>query len=264
MSKTIFITGSTDGIGLETARVLAANGHQIILHGRNAQKLKAAQDVLGGNTAGYLADLSHMSEVYGLAEQVRNDFSNIDVLINNAGILKTPNTRTADNFDIRFAVNTYAPFLLSRELMPLLQSSGRIVNIASAAQAPVNLQALKGDLPIGEDFQAYAQSKLAVIMLTNDAVTQSEPNAPMMVSVNPGSLLSTKMVKEGFGQEGNDIGIGVDILSRAALSDEFAQASGRYYDNDARRFGQPHPDALDGQKCRAVREAVEARLDEIL
>ena len=74
----------------------------------------------------------------------------------------------------------------------------------------------------------------------------------MVVSVNPGSLLATKMVKEGFGMAGSDMSIGVDILVRAALADEFANASGQYFDNDAGRFASPHPDALDPKTTKAV------------
>ncbi|MCH9684249.1 MAG: oxidoreductase, partial [Deltaproteobacteria bacterium] len=79
-----------------------------------------------------------------------------------------------------------------------------------------------------------------------------------------GSMLGTKMVKDAFGVAGDDIGIGADILVRAALADEFAAASGRYFDNDARRFASPHPDALDAGKCDEVVRAVEALCSKLL
>lgn len=75
--------------------------------------------------------------------------------------------------------------------------------------------------------------------------------------MNPASLLGSKMVKEGFGVAGKDLSIGVDILVRAALSDEFANASGKYFDNDKGRFADPHPDALDDGKCKQVLAAIE-------
>jgi NAD(P)-dependent dehydrogenase (short-subunit alcohol dehydrogenase family) len=110
---------------------------------------------------------------------------------------------------------------------------------------------------------AYAQSKLAVTMWTNHMARVlksqgNDNNGPMVVSVNPGSLLATKMVKEGFGVAGSDIGIGAGILCRAALADEFADAGGQYFDNDAGRFGPPHPDALDAGKNEAVVKTMEA------
>ena len=83
---------------------------------------------------------------------------------------------------------------------------------------------------------------------------------PVVVAVNPASFLGTKMVKEAYGTSGNDIGIGADILARAATSDEFATASGRYYDNDAGRFADPHPDALDPHKNAAIVDLIESLL----
>lgn len=84
-----------------------------------------------------------------------------------------------------------------------------------------------------------------------------------MIAVNPGSLLASKMVKEGFGVAGNDLGIGADILTRAALSEEFAGANGLYFDNDEGRFGPPHRDALDAAQCDNLVRVVEAVLADI-
>ena len=103
---------------------------------------------------------------------------------------------------------------------------------------------------------AYSQSKLALIMWTRHLM-QQHPQGPVLVAVNPGSLLATKMVKEGFGMAGNDINIGADILTRAAIGEEFATASGKYFDNDSGQFGAPHPDVLDPKKCAAVVQAIE-------
>ena len=77
---------------------------------------------------------------------------------------------------------------------------------------------------------------------------QHEDDGAVIVAVNPASLLASKMVKDAYGVEGSDLGIGADILVRAALSDEFANASGKYFDNDQQRFAKPHSDALDQAK----------------
>ncbi len=266
VKKTILITGSTDGIGLETAKALAAQGHHILLHGRNTAKLTEAEKTVtelssGGSVESYLADLSLIPEVLALAKAVSEKHAEIDVLINNAGILKTADTITADGLDVRFAVNTLAPYLLCQMLMPLFDTSGRIVNLSSAAQAPVNLDALRGKVRL-DDMEAYSQSKLALTMWSRTMALELEGKGPIVVAVNPGSLLASKMVKEGFGVAGKDIGIGVDILLRAALSDEFANASGRYFDNDSARFASPHADALNQHKCEEVVEAIESVLTE--
>lgn len=263
MQKTILLTGATDGIGLATAKILLKQGHTVLLHGRNSAKLEAVVSDLselsgGGVIESYIADLSDMTDVEALAKAVAEKHESLDVLINNAGILKAPEVTTKDGLDIRFVVNTLAPYLLTQRLMSLIGTEGRVVNLSSAAQAPVNIKAIAGGVSM-DDMGAYAQSKLAITMWSR-AMAQANPNGPMVVAVNPGSLLASKMVVEGFGVAGNDINIGADILVRAALSDEFSNASGKYFDNDSGQFAPPHPDGLDDAKIAEVMSAIDATL----
>jgi len=140
-------------------------------------------------------------------------------------------------------VNLFAPYLLTNLLLPTMPAEGRVVNLSSAAQASVDLDALSGARRL-DDMGAYAQSKLGLTMWSR-SLAEKLPNGPAIIAVNPGSLLASKMVKEGFGVPGKDLGIGVDILCRAALSPEFADASGAYFDNDIGDFSAPHPDVKD-------------------
>ncbi len=274
MQKTILITGATDGIGLETARMLASQGHRLLLHGRSREKLAQVSQTLSGmpdtGDAGtdqietyrietYLADLSVMADVEALARAVAEQHTSLDVLINNAGVYAAPAPTTRDGLDVRFAVNTIAPYLLTRRLLPLLGSSGRVINLSSAAQAPVDTGALAGPA-ILSDNAAYAQSKLALTMWSRSMGLSLKDEGPAVIAVNPASMLGSKMVKQAFGVAGGDLGVGADILCRAALSDEFAAATGKYFDNDSGRFSPPHPDALDPQKCEAVVAAIKAVL----
>lgn len=261
MPKTILITGSTDGIGLETAKLLAAAGHNVLLHGRNPHKLAEAARILsamrdGGSVETYNADLSRIADVEALASEVTGRHSGLDVLINNAGVYRASEPMTEDGLDIRFAVNTIAPYLLTQRLLPLMQPTGRVINLSSAAQAPVDLQTLAGRKVLS-DGAAYAQSKLALTMWSRSLGLQLKSKGPLVVSVNPGSLLGSKMVKEAFGVAGADLAIGADILRRAALEEEFAAAHGLYFDNDAGRFADPHPDALDPRKTQEILSLVE-------
>lgn len=261
MSKTILLTGATDGIGLATARRLLADGHRVLLHGRSAYKLERVQGELAGNGAtpeGFLADLSDLAQVRALAAAVASKHPRVDVIINNAGVLKAANNRTDQGLDLRFVVNTLAPALLTRLLLPHLGTDGRVVNVASAGQAPVSLDALAGRGRLS-DFDAYAQSKLALIMWSANLAKELGPNGPVVVAVNPGSLLDTRMVRETFGRGRSRSGVevGVDILVRAACSDEFANATGRYFDNDAGRFAPPHPNAQRPDRVAAVVAAIE-------
>ena len=138
MTKKILLTGATDGIGLVTARKLIEQGHHVLIHGRNATKLAAVEQELAAINAGtvesYVADLSSMTDVLAMAQAVTAKHGQLDVLINNAGILKTPQTITAEGLDVRFVVNTLAPYLLTQKLLPLLGNAGRVVNLSSAAQ----------------------------------------------------------------------------------------------------------------------------------
>lgn len=258
MPKTILITGSTDGIGLLTAKKLALEGHRILLHGRNQGKLDAVVAEVGGEAESYIADLSRMADVNAMADAVMQNHTQLDVLINNAGILKAPNPRTADGIDIRFMVNTFAPYALTRRLLPIIPKEGRIINLSSAAQAPVDLEAMAGGVDLDE-MNAYSQSKLAITIWSRE-LAKKFSDGPVVVAVNPGSLLASKMVKEGFGIAGNDLQIGVRILCQAALDKTFADASGKYFDNDSGSFAQPNPAALDADHARDVMQGIEASL----
>ncbi|WP_299844499.1 SDR family NAD(P)-dependent oxidoreductase [uncultured Roseovarius sp.] len=260
MTKTILITGSTDGIGLLTARKLAADGHRVLLHGRSATKLDAAADSIDGGTESFVADLSDMSAVKALAAEIRAKHERLDVLINNAGVLRAPNPTLENGLDIRFVVNSYAPYLLTKLLLPIIPQDGRVVNLSSAAQAPVDRYAMLGHRQLDE-MAAYAQSKLAITIWTREW-SRALPNGPAMIAVNPGSLLASKMVKEGFGVAGKDMNIGADILIDAALGPRFADASGTYFDNDSGAFADPHPAALDAAHSAEVMATIQSVLSQ--
>ena len=262
MKKTILLTGATDGIGFETAKRLTAEGHTLLLHGRSEQKLTAASAELSaipgaGVLETYNADLTDLNAVAMLADNISAAHKRVDVLINNAGVFKTASPLVYDTYDIRFIVNTVAPYLLTTKLLPLMPSDGRVVNLSSAAQATVDYEALSGNSTL-TDSDAYAQSKLGITMWSFSLAETLGAKGPSIIAVNPASFLGSKMVKEAYGTAGNDLGIGADILFRAALDSEFSEASGRYYDNDTRRFSPPHSDALDQSKNQKLVTALDS------
>ncbi len=118
---------------------------------------------------------------------------------------------------------------------------------------------MQGQLCIDDALGAYAQSKLALTIWSGELAKALKPQQ-VMLAVNPGSLLASKMVKEGFGVAGQDLRIGADILTRAALSAEFANASGKYYDNDNQQLALPHPDTAKKQIVQAVMTTLDALL----
>lgn len=265
MQKTILITGSTDGIGFETAKMLLSQGHKVLIHGRNEAKLSAAKESLeslplAGSITSYLCDLSNLAEVEVFAQAVLEQQPKLDVLINNAGVYNVSQVSTEEGLDVRFVVNTYAPYLLAKRLLPLFEPSGRIVNLSSAAQAPVNLDALVSAGSSLSDGIIYAQSKLAITMWSKEMAKTLGDTGPAVIAVNPASMLGSKMVKQAYGVAGGDLQIGADILCRAALSGEFANASGLYFDNDMGQFASPHPDANDERKTEQLVEVIESVL----
>lgn len=245
MKKTILLTGATDGIGLETAKMLVTEGHTLLLHGRNIEKLKVTKAALltmapTANITLFCADFSDLSQVNAMAEQVLSMATKLDVLINNAGIFVVEGSLlTVDGMDVRFAVNTVAPYLLIKKLRPIMDETGRVVNLSSAAQMPVDFKSLIAGKPFGHS-EAYAQSKLAIIMW-GLYLGRQDANGPSIIAVNPKSFLGSKMVETAYGRQGYDLKIGGDILCRAALSEEFANAGGMYFDNDYGTFAEPHP-----------------------
>ncbi|MEL6302757.1 MAG: SDR family NAD(P)-dependent oxidoreductase [Pseudomonadota bacterium] len=262
MTKRILITGATDGIGLEAAKLLAADGHHLLLHGRSEDKLASVASLIGNGAETIRADLSDLDAVDKMAKEIGARYEQLDVLINNAGVFKTPVTTAANGLDVRIVVNTLAPYLLARRLLPLMNTSGRIINLSSAAQAPVDLAAFETNTNLADN-AAYAQSKLAITMWSTYMDEKIGDSGPLVVSVNPGSLLATNMVKDAYGIPGSDVQIGAKILYDAALSDTFQDAGGKYWDNDSGQFADPHADALNTSKREAVVDAIQSALSRL-
>lgn len=268
MSKTILITGSTDGIGLATAKMMVTMGHQLLVHGRSCEKVEAVIAELKGlnkeaRVEGFVADFSSIAQVKVMAEKILAKYEKLDVLVNNAGVYVAKETTTQDGLELRFSVNTYAPYLLTKLLLAIMKQSGRVVNLSSAAQSKVSIKALSKAQNMSDD-EAYAQSKLATTMWSIQMANEfiEDGRGPSVIAINPKSYLGSKMVKEAYGYEGHDLRIGGDILCRAALSEEFAKASGKYFDNDRGVFASPHPDALNKQLRKEVVDCLEKVLSD--
>ena len=261
MKKSILITGATDGIGFETAKILVSHGHSVIIHGRNAGKLDSTKTALAqlnddASIDVVKADLTNMSEVDAMASDLLTRGIKLDALINNAGVFKIHEPVADNGYDKRFLVNTIAPFLLTMRLRAQFNPGGRVVNLSSAAQAPVSLNALLGNQTLS-DSAAYAQSKLALTMWTFERAQTLSSSGLTFIAVNPASFLGSKMVKEAYGTAGKDLRIGADVLVNAALDEAFSGHSGEYFDNDIGAWAMPLPDAMNSAKCQQLVAAVE-------
>lgn len=266
--KHILITGSTDGIGKLLALRLAKEGHFVAVHGRNKTKVAATLKEIkeqsdDENVIGFLADFSDLEDVKKMAADVTKKMPKIDVLVNNAGILTSKADSTPSGIDIRLVVNYLAPYQLTNNVLPLLKKADapRVVNLSSAAQSPVSLLALEGKANLGVN-EAYGQSKLALTMWSFDLASK-EPSI-LVVAVNPGSLLNTKMAQEAYGQFWSPADKGADLLYDLAVSEAFESVSGAYFDNDKGTergdFAEAHPDAYDNDKIQKLIAVTETLL----
>jgi NAD(P)-dependent dehydrogenase (short-subunit alcohol dehydrogenase family) len=201
--KVCLITGATSGIGLESARALAAQGATVVLSGRDPGRGEAAlaevrRTVPDAKLDLMLADLTSLASVRKLAGDFKAKYSRLDVLLNNAGLIIDRRKVTADGFEATFATNHLAHFLLTNLLLELLTSSGsaRVVNVSSEAHRV-------GSLAFLDDLQAerggysgmtvYGHSKLANILFTRGLQRRLEGTKVTTNSLHPG------VVRTGFG-----------------------------------------------------------------
>ncbi len=200
-ARTVLITGSTDGVGLYVAERLAAQGWRVIVHGRDRARGEALVERIeqqGGEARCLVADLSSLAEVRALADAVRREDGGLDALVNNAGIGTSGARRelSADGFELRFAVNYLAGFLLTRLLLPMLASreSARIVNVSSAGQQAIDFS----DVMLTRDYsgvRAYRQSKLAQILFTVDLAKELAGQDIAVNCLHPATYMNTTMVR---------------------------------------------------------------------
>jgi NAD(P)-dependent dehydrogenase (short-subunit alcohol dehydrogenase family) len=256
-TKTILITGATDGLGKGIALALARRRATVLVHGRDAVRADAvAADVLAaGATAArvYLADLASLDEVRALAASVIEGEPRLDVLVNNAGIGATVPTRdraiSKDGHELRFAVNYLSHYLLTRELLPLLERSApaRIVNVSSLGQAPIDFD----DVMLTRSYsgvQAYCQSKLAQIFETVDRAPDLAKKGVTINALHPATFMPTKIVPNPI----STLEEGVTATMRLIADPAVEGVTGKYFNGteEARALDQ----AYDATARAALRE----------
>jgi NAD(P)-dependent dehydrogenase (short-subunit alcohol dehydrogenase family) len=258
--KTALVTGSTDGIGRQTAVELAALGADVLLHGRDARRGAAALAAVrsasaGGSAALHLADLSTRAGVRELGARVRDQHARLDVLVNNAGVYSPERRATGDGLELTFAVNVLAPFMLSRELLPLLRATApsRIVNLSSASHWTGEMHWADLQFAGGyESIVAYDQSKLAVTLLTFELAKRLNGSGVTAVCLDPGDV-DTSMLRAGWPDlPGSDVVAGAATSVYLASSPDVAGVSGVYYEGG--RESAPLAASLDrGAQARLWR-----------
>lgn len=221
--RTILITGATDGIGRHTANLLAADGNSLLVHGRKLSlkdELIAELTDRGAASVQYFnADLGDLEQVYGLADEILVSGNNhIDVLVNNAGIFDPPApAKSVQGYDMTWAVNVMAPYVLTRKLLPLVAASldecPRIITTSSISQSyslpPVD-ELFEINCKAKSAHRAYSDSKLGdflfTVKLAKLLASQKDPKYSRIkcLTMDPGTV-NTKMLLAGWGACGIDV-----------------------------------------------------------
>jgi NAD(P)-dependent dehydrogenase (short-subunit alcohol dehydrogenase family) len=265
--KTVVVTGANSGIGFETAVALAGMGARVVLTARNADKGRAAVAAVAERVGGaaelqlVVFDLGDLSSVRRGAAEILEVAPRLDVLVNNAGLMRSERSDTVDGYEATFAINHLGPFLLTNLLLDRMNASApaRVVNVASTAHSAArkgipfdDLQSRKRYKPM----RVYGASKLANILFTVELARRTQGSGLTANSLHPGT------VRTGYGADGDARGLlalGIKIggplfLSPAkgartsvylASSPEVEGVTGKYFVKCKER--QPRAQARDAE-----------------
>ena len=237
-NKTILVTGATDGIGRQTALDLARMGARVLVHGRDKDKGAQVLSELNRETCNenlilYLADFSSLADIRRMADEIKREQTELHVLVNNAGNFYKDRQLSKDGFEMTFAVNYLAPFLLTNLLLNLLKASApaRVVTVASSAHKTLkggldwdNLQGEKSY----DGFEAYALSKLATVCFSNELAQRLSGSGVTSNSLHPG-VIDTKLLRKSYAIEGSSVEEGAQNSVYLASAPEVEGVNGKYF-----------------------------------
>jgi len=258
--RVALITGATQGVGRVVAERLGAQGWHVLVHGRDrdrGEQVVSAIEARGGSARFHAADLSSLKAVRQLAEEVMTNHPALQLLINNAGVgFGRPDAGrelSQDGFELRFAVNYLAPFLLTHRLLPALLEAApsRVVNVSSLGQEELDF----GDLQMVHGYsgvKAYRRSKLALIMFTFDLAAELQRLDVTVNALHPATLMDTFMVQEAQWQPMSTVEQGADAIMNLAVGDLHQGRTGEYFDQ--RRPARALRQAYDQQARERLRQ----------
>lgn len=247
--QTILITGATDGLGKETARKLAALGARLILHGRNKAKL---QSVVSALTAEFpdarvdtiLADFSSLAQVRAMAAEINQRFDRLDILVNNAGVMPSGRQLSQDGYELAFAVNYLATFLLTNLLLPLLKRSApaRVINLSSVSHKLLLVNPNLIDKHPGYiGWMNYARAKLLLTAFTFALGRRVQSSGISCLALHPGIIVGTKVNSVRWLRSQTTREEGADTMVNCCVNPAFENIGGAYISID--RVAKANPQA---------------------
>lgn len=264
--RTYLLTGSTSGIGRDAARRLGARGATVLAHSRDVDAgrgvVREVEDA-GGSAAFLRADFASLDAVRDLAAAVREEYDPLDALVNNAGLFTTRARESEDGYELTFAVNHLAPFLLTHELADRLAEGGRVVTTSSEAHRSGSVDPESIHRPRGSSgWSAYADSKLANVLFIRE-LARRLPGGYTANCVHPGVIpgsgfsrgvpfplnLGWKAMRFVPGMA-DSVADGGRTLAYLAASPAVADVSGAYFDGTRRT--PPSRAARDDRTARRL------------
>ncbi|KAG5855540.1 hypothetical protein ANANG_G00050120 [Anguilla anguilla] len=273
--KTVVITGANTGLGKETARELAKRGGRIIMGCRDMVKCEAAAREIRGQTLNSHVharhiDLASIKSIREFADRINQEEEHVDILINNAGVMRCPNWKTEDGFEMQFGVNHLGHFLLTNLLLEKLKSSApsRVINLSSLAHimGEMDFNDLNWERKKYDTKQAYCQSKLANVLFTRELAKRLQGSGVTVNVLHPGVVATELGRHTGLHQSAFSSSVlnpffsllvktpqqGAQPSVFLAVAEELEGVSGRYY--DVLREKEPAPRALDEDAARRLWE----------
>jgi NAD(P)-dependent dehydrogenase (short-subunit alcohol dehydrogenase family) len=189
--KRVLVTGVSAGLGVETARALAAHGAEVVGTARDLAKAKRALSEAGAENIELVeVDLADLKSVRAGADQLLADGRPFDLVIANAGVMATPFEHTADGFERQFGTNHLGHFVLVNRIAPLIRQGGRLVNLASSGHrfADVDLDDPNFERTPYDPFVAYGRSKTANILFAVEFDRRCRDRGIRAAAVHPGGI----------------------------------------------------------------------------
>ena len=231
--KVAVVTGATEGIGKQTAIELVRKGLLVVVHGRSQARAREAADAIGAQDIA-VADFASLAQVRAMGEGLAKKYPKLDVLLNNAGVFAKKRTVTEDGFELTVAVNHFAHFVLTHQLIASLRAAeqGRVVHVASGVHG-------SGEVDLGDinmehgwsGYGAYASSKLMNVLFSNELARRLAGTHVTSNALHPG-VIATKLLRSGFGGGGASVESGARTSVKVATDPSLAKTTGAYFSDE--------------------------------